>query len=117
VCTTLSGAAGCLTALAMGFIRSKAWDLLAVCNGTLVGFVSITAGCAVLEPWAAILAGVTGERPRAAPRLGGRRQCTWHLCLPSPRAAPGSWKLSLPARLGCVLSRRCRLPCRRRGHL
>jgi Amt family ammonium transporter len=59
-CTTLSGAAGCLTALALGFLRHRAWDLLAVCNGTLVGLVSITASCSVVEPWAALLAGSVG---------------------------------------------------------
>jgi ammonia channel protein AmtB len=83
-CTTLAGATGCLTALALGFIRSSSWDLLAVCNGTLVGFVSITAGCAVLEPWAAIVAGVTGER-------------TWTLA-PAGAAAPARRAPGAPPR-------------------
>lgn len=61
VCTTLSGAASVLTALITGLVRSKSWDLLAVCNGALVGFVSITAGAAVVEPWAAIIAGIIGS--------------------------------------------------------
>lgn len=60
VTTTLSGAAGVLTALIVTFVRHKAWDLISVCNGALVGFVSITAGCAVVEPWAAIIAGIVG---------------------------------------------------------
>lgn len=60
VTTTLSGAAGVLVALILTFIRHKSWDLLQVCNGALVGFVSITAGCAVLEPWAALIAGGVG---------------------------------------------------------
>ena len=72
VTTTLSGAAGTLTALVSAFARHKAWDLLACCNGTLVGFVSITAGCHVLEPWAALLAGACSgariARARAAAR-------------------------------------------------
>lgn len=58
--TTLSGAAGGLAGLVISFGRHKAWDLLSVCNGVLVGFVSITAGCHVVEPWAAILAGIIG---------------------------------------------------------
>ena len=40
--------------------RLKSWDLTSLCNGALVGFVSVTAGSAVLEPWAAILCAVTG---------------------------------------------------------
>ena len=35
--------------------------MLAVCNGVLCGFVAITAGCNVLEPWAAIIAGIVGD--------------------------------------------------------
>lgn len=60
VTTTLAGAAGGLACLLNGFRRNKSWDLLATCNGILCGFVSITAGCSVLEPWAAILAGAVG---------------------------------------------------------
>jgi Amt family ammonium transporter len=57
VCTTLAGAAGGLMALAVAFLRNKAWDLLACCNGVLCGFVAVTGGCHVLEPWAAIICG------------------------------------------------------------
>jgi ammonium transporter, Amt family len=57
VCTTLSGAAGGIAGLALSFIRSKAWDLLAVCNGVLCGFVAVTCCCHVIEPWAAIIVG------------------------------------------------------------
>jgi Amt family ammonium transporter len=60
VTTTLAGAAAVMTALVSSLWRTGAWDLLAVCNGALVGFVSITAGAAVLEPWAAIIAGAVG---------------------------------------------------------
>ena len=38
--------------------RSKSWELLTMCNGVLVGFVAITAGAHVVEPWAAIVDGI-----------------------------------------------------------
>lgn len=44
VTTTLGGAAGTMTALFTTFVRHRSWDLCNVCNGTLVGFVSVTAG-------------------------------------------------------------------------
>ncbi|KAG2488574.1 hypothetical protein HYH03_012893 [Edaphochlamys debaryana] len=60
VTTTLSGAGGCLSCLATAFFRHRAWDLVAGCNGALVGFVAVTAGANVLEPWAALLGGIIG---------------------------------------------------------
>lgn len=61
VTTTLGGAAGVLTALVTTFVRHKAWDLISVCNGALVGFVAITGSAAVVEPWAALIAGMVGS--------------------------------------------------------
>jgi len=60
VTTTLSAGAGGVCALIFRFVRTKTWNLLDVCNGLLCGLVSITSGCAVLEPWAAIIAGAVG---------------------------------------------------------
>eukprot|EP00798_Chlamydomonas_sp_ICE-L_P027924 gene27924-2530_t len=60
VTTTLAGGMGGITALVLSFFRRKSWDLVQVCNGVLCGFVSITAGAAVLEPWAALIAGAVG---------------------------------------------------------
>ncbi|GMH33359.1 hypothetical protein BSKO_01193 [Bryopsis sp. KO-2023] len=60
VTTTLAGCAGAFVSLLWAKFRYGAWDLLAVCNGLLVGLVSITAGCSVVEPWAAIIAGSIG---------------------------------------------------------
>ncbi|KAI8474735.1 MAG: ammonium transporter AmtB-like domain-containing protein [Monoraphidium minutum] len=60
VTTTLSAAMGAIVALLSGVIRTGAWDLVVVCNGALVGLVSVTAGAAVLEPWAALIVGGVG---------------------------------------------------------
>lgn len=60
VMTTLSGSAGGIASLVITKIRHRYWDLLSVCNGTLVGFVAVTAGAHVLEPWAAIACGIIG---------------------------------------------------------
>lgn len=41
-------------------LRTGNWDLVELCNGVLCGFVAITAGAHVVEPWAAILDGAAG---------------------------------------------------------
>jgi Amt family ammonium transporter len=61
VTTTLSAAAGGIGAMVLNYSLYKVWDLVAVCNGCLAGLVSITAGAYVLQPWAAILAGLVGS--------------------------------------------------------
>ena len=60
VTTTLAAATAGVTTLLIKKKLSGVWDLMAVCNGALGGLVSITAGCSVLEPWAAIIAGFVG---------------------------------------------------------
>lgn len=57
VSTTLSAAAGGVTAMAINYGLYHVWDLIAVCNGVLAGLVGITAGCSVTEPWTAIVCG------------------------------------------------------------
>ncbi|XP_068638473.1 ammonium transporter 1 member 3-like [Aristolochia californica] len=57
VTTTLSGAAAGLVTLFGKRLLVGHWDALDVCNGLLGGFVAITSGCSVVEPWAAILCG------------------------------------------------------------
>lgn len=60
VTTTLAaGAAGCVN-LFLTYAQTHTWDLLACCNGLLAGLVSITSGCPVVEPWAALIAGSIG---------------------------------------------------------
>lgn len=60
VTTTIAAASGGVTAMTINYTLYHVWDLIAVCNGCLAGLVSITAGCSVVEPWAALIAGVVG---------------------------------------------------------
>ncbi|MEO8395581.1 MAG: ammonium transporter, partial [Chloroflexota bacterium] len=58
--TTLGAAGGTLAASFFGYFRSKnkKWDLSIALNGSLAGLVAITAGCAFVAPWAAVVIGV-----------------------------------------------------------
>ncbi|KAG9453982.1 hypothetical protein H6P81_006886 [Aristolochia fimbriata] len=57
VTTTLAGAgAGVVTLFGKRLLLGH-WNALDVCNGLLGGFVAITSGCSVVEPWAAIICG------------------------------------------------------------
>jgi len=60
VTTTLSCIFACLTALFMTTVIDRKMDLALVLNGALAGLVSITAGCAVVDTWAAVIAGIIG---------------------------------------------------------
>jgi len=62
ITTTLAATSGGMTTVIQERIQGyrKVWDVNAMCNGILVGLVSITAGCATLMPWAAIIAGFGG---------------------------------------------------------
>jgi len=57
--TSLAGSAGGLTVLLWDLIHKK-YDLPKMCNGILSGLVAITAGCANVEPYMAIVIGVLG---------------------------------------------------------
>jgi Amt family ammonium transporter len=62
--TTLSGGAAGLTALFVNLLilerrlGEPIFDLKMAMNGSLSGLVAITAGCGVVEPWAALLIGI-----------------------------------------------------------
>eukprot|EP01060_Flectonema_neradi_P033896 TRINITY_DN57_c0_g1_i2.p1 TRINITY_DN57_c0_g1~~TRINITY_DN57_c0_g1_i2.p1 ORF type:complete len:538 (+),score=138.17 TRINITY_DN57_c0_g1_i2:50-1663(+) len=64
--TTMGAAMGGLGALIFNRIlvafkkRTTAYDISTLLNGILGGLVSITAGCAVVEPWAAVVIGIVG---------------------------------------------------------
>ncbi|KAL9341805.1 hypothetical protein Peur_065130 [Populus x canadensis] len=57
VTTTLAGCTAALTTLFGKRLIVGHWNVLDVCNGLLGGFAAITAGCSVVEPWAAIICG------------------------------------------------------------
>ncbi len=57
VTTTLSACAAAVTAVIVSKAMTGKYDMGLVVNGILGGLVGITAGCATLEPWAAIVVG------------------------------------------------------------
>jgi len=56
--TNLAAAAGALSALLIAYWKTKKWDVGMALNGVVVGLVAITAPCAWVEGWAAILIGL-----------------------------------------------------------
>ena len=58
--TTLAASAGAMTSLLFFFFRTGKWELSYCLNGSLAGLVGITAGCAYVATWAAVLIGLTG---------------------------------------------------------
>eukprot|EP01122_Echinamoeba_exundans_P010862 TRINITY_DN4154_c0_g1_i1.p1 TRINITY_DN4154_c0_g1~~TRINITY_DN4154_c0_g1_i1.p1 ORF type:complete len:587 (-),score=143.59 TRINITY_DN4154_c0_g1_i1:13-1773(-) len=57
--TTLAASCGTIAGLFCAQMFLKQWHLPTALNGTLAGLVAITGGCAVLQPWAACIAGLT----------------------------------------------------------
>jgi len=55
--TFLAGAAGGVVALYWSLARTGKADIVLACNGSLAGLVGITAPCAFVEPWAAVVIG------------------------------------------------------------
>lgn len=60
VTTTLAGATGGVVTLIVLKLRDHIFDLLACLNGILAGLVAITASCAFVEPYAAVVIGAIG---------------------------------------------------------
>lgn len=55
--TTMAAVVGAFVAILFVYFRSGKWDLPAALNGCLAGLVGITAGCAFVAPWAAMVIG------------------------------------------------------------
>ena len=66
VTTTLGAATGCVVSMFTDSILESmrtgetSYDLTMAMNGALAGLVAITAGCSVVDPWAAVLIGAIG---------------------------------------------------------
>jgi Amt family ammonium transporter len=64
VTTTISAAAGCVSAMFTDTIVDNmktgevTYDLTMAMNGALAGLVAITAGCSVVTPWASLIIGI-----------------------------------------------------------
>jgi Amt family ammonium transporter len=58
--TNLAAAAGAISSMILIWSLSGKPDLSMIMNGTLAGLVAITAPCAFVEPWAAIIIGAVG---------------------------------------------------------
>jgi ammonium transporter, Amt family len=56
--TALAGSAGSVVALLYVFFRTGKWNLFCALNGSLAGLVGVTAGCAFIAPWGAVLIGI-----------------------------------------------------------
>lgn len=56
--TTLGAGAAMIISLIYQYLRSGKWDLVYAMNGSLAGLVAITAGCAFVAPWAAVIIGL-----------------------------------------------------------
>jgi ammonium transporter, Amt family len=57
--TFLAGVTGAVVALYWTFAKTGKMDIIAGCNGSLVGLVAITAPCAYVPPWASVIIGAT----------------------------------------------------------
>lgn len=58
--TNLAAAAGAISAMILVWRLSGKPDLSMIMNGALAGLVAVTAPCAFVEPWAAIVIGIVG---------------------------------------------------------
>lgn len=58
--TNLAAAAGAISAMIVVWSLTRKPDLSMIMNGALAGLVAVTAPCAFIDPWAAIVIGIVG---------------------------------------------------------
>ncbi|MCG8430637.1 MAG: ammonium transporter [Candidatus Omnitrophica bacterium] len=58
--TNLAAAAGAIAAILIVYAKTGKWDVGMMLNGALAGLVAITAPCAWVEAWAAVVIGLIG---------------------------------------------------------
>ncbi len=58
--TNLAAAAGAISAMIVVWSITRKPDLSMIMNGALAGLVAVTAPCAFIDPWAAIVIGIVG---------------------------------------------------------
>ena len=122
VCTTTLAASTsgmCTVVLERIRGRGKTWDVSAMCNGVLSGLVSITAGCATVTAWAAVLIGAIAsiwyETPSPAPRPRPYPLPPRSPPPPAPASPPPPPRAQVPRRLAPRAQRpQGRRPARRR---
>lgn len=58
--TLLAGISGAVIVVLYTYWKSKKADIAEACNGALGGFVAVSAPCAFIAPWAAVIIGLIG---------------------------------------------------------
>ncbi|GAX59159.1 ammonium transport protein AmtB [Candidatus Scalindua japonica] len=58
--TFLAGISGAIIVVLYTYIKNKKADIAEACNGALGGFVAVSASCAYVAPWAAVIIGLSG---------------------------------------------------------
>jgi len=90
--TQLAAGAAAITAMAVSWLWHSKADIPAILNGTLAGLVAITASCAFVEPWAAIVIGaIAGALVIASARFLEHRRIDDPIFALSVHGAAGIW--------------------------
>ncbi|WP_085523428.1 ammonium transporter [Tuberibacillus sp. Marseille-P3662] len=90
--TQLGAAAGAVSALIVSWIIYGKADVSSILNGTISGLVAITASCAFVEPWAAVVIGLAaGVITILTARMLEKKQIDDPIFAVSVHGTPGVW--------------------------